>query len=106
MAMPPEKIKFERWSGHGCSNSDYSFVRTTCCNQICVEDNELHQFFFDPNDPMAHLNLWEDGLNCPICGHHDWEISDRLEDLDGSEFEVWPTLANRSSEQVGTSNGG
>jgi hypothetical protein len=105
MALSPDKIKFEQWSGHGCGNSDYSFVRTICCNQICVEDNELHQFFFDPNDPSAHSNLWEDGLNCPICGNHDWEISDRLEDLEGSEFEVWPTLGN-PKQRAAPSNGG
>ena len=71
-----------------------------CCNRICVEDNELHEFYFDPKDPSANLNLWEDGLVCPICGHDDWSVSDRLGDLDGSEFENWPHLAKRSSEQA------
>jgi len=92
MAHPPDKQRFETWSKAGCSNSDYSFVRTLCCGTICVEDNELHEMYYDPNDPEKNLSLWTEGLSCPICGNADWEISDTLGELDGAEKEAWPAF--------------
>ncbi len=89
MAVLPDKKRFESWSKAGCCNSDYSFVRTLCCGTICVEDNELHDLFYDPDDPEKNLSLWRDGLRCPICGAENWEISDTLGELDGKEKDGW-----------------
>lgn len=98
MAHPPDKQRFENWSKGGCSNSDYSFVRTLCCARICVEDNELHELFFDPEDPEKRLTLWTSGLSCPLCGKADWEISGTLGELDGTEKEIWPTVVQGGTD--------
>jgi hypothetical protein len=92
MAFPPNKEKFENWSGLGCSNSSYAFVVTNCCSSICVEDEELHEFFYDSQDSSRHIALYEDDLCCPVCNAEEWTYTDKLGIHDGREYSEWPNV--------------
>ena len=76
---------FELRSQAGCSNSDYGFVRTSCCGSCCVEDRELHQLYFDPANPTQSAALWE-SIACPVCGSRDWDLTEvtNLQDVPDS----------------------
>jgi len=100
MAFPPNKEKFEKWSGLGCSNSSYAFVVTNCCSSICVEDEELHELFYDSNDPSRYIALYDNDLTCPVCGGKGWEYTDKLGVNDGREYTEWPNVLEFDSSSL------
>ena len=100
MAFPPNKEKFENWSGLGCSNSSYAFVVPNCCSAICVEDEELHEFFYDSHDPSRHIALYVDDLPCPVCGVKEWDYTDKLGVNDGREYTEWPNVLEFDSSSL------
>ena len=100
MAFNPNKNKFEKWSGRGCSNSSYVFVVTNCCLSFCVEDEELHELFYDSNDPSRYISLYENDLSCPICGNEKWEYTDKLGINDGREYTEWPNILDFDSSSI------
>lgn len=75
-----DKVTFEASGAHGCSNSDYDFVITTCCERVGVVDEELHDFYFDCEKPSLSLSLAL-GADCPFCesGIWDYRVLDQLE---------------------------
>ena len=97
MHITLDKKRFETWSKIGCSNSEYSFVRTLCCSKICVEDNELHELFYDSSDSTKKMNLWTSSLSCPICGESKWEVSDISEPLNTPEQNSWHAVTTQQS---------
>lgn len=68
-----DKAAFEARGGFGCSSSAYALVRTTCCGRFAVEDEELLDLYFDPDDLTKTVKLYEDGA-CPFCGSDDWDL--------------------------------
>lgn len=73
-----EKRRFESWSKGGCDNSHYRLTQTTCCQTYCVEDDELHDLYFDPQDPAKRIALYQsldvELFPCPICRAHHWDL--------------------------------
>jgi len=69
-----EKFLFEKRSARGCSNSDYTFAVTTCCELIGVVDDELHDFYWDAED-LGRAVSFLDGSVCPACSSSDWSLS-------------------------------
>lgn len=74
-----DKFVFEKCSNSGCSNSDYQLCRTDCCGRFGVEDDELHDFYYDPNDLSRHVFL-EHGSICPFCGVKNFQFQE-IEDI-------------------------
>jgi hypothetical protein len=80
-----DKNIFEKAGAKGCSNSDYNLVFTSCCHSYLVEDEELHNIYYDPNDVSKVI----DALNlkqCPICYSDKWDFS---------EVSEWPRSPNQ-----------
>jgi hypothetical protein len=73
--MRADKQEVERRGALGCNNSDYHIRRTTCCNSCCVEDEELHNLFFDTKDLTKKVPLWNEEP-CPVCGSAVWDLLD------------------------------
>jgi hypothetical protein len=73
-----DKAVFERRGARGCSNSDYDFLRTSCCSAWCVEDSELSDLYIDPNDLTDVLSLLgapgEKWVVCPLCGSETYDL--------------------------------
>lgn len=70
-----DQKKFESRSPAGCSNSDYRLNQTTCCGSYGVEDTELLEFYFDPND-LSRRILLVAGCVCPFCGAKEWNLNE------------------------------
>jgi hypothetical protein len=68
-----DKYHFEARGGVGCSNSDFSLHRTTCCGAYCVEDEELLTLYYDPAELTKHV-LLNGGIPCPCCGSARWDL--------------------------------
>ena len=70
-----DKWAFQSRGGCGISESDYNLLRTTCCKSFFVEDDELLDYYLDPNDlnKVAHLLK---GSPCPFCGSKDFGFED------------------------------
>src|SRR5271163_2047379 len=70
-----EKHLFEKRGGCGCKESDYNLLRTTCCKTFIVEDDELLDYYFDPNDLKKTVHFSK-GEPCPFCGNKNWSYED------------------------------
>ncbi len=49
------------------ADSRHHLCRTQCCGQFGVEDNELLDFYFDPND-LSKLIFMDEHIERPFCG--------------------------------------
>ncbi len=67
-----DKNIIEKAGARGCDNSDYNIVRTTCCNSYLVEDDELNEVYFDPEDLRKVIDVTYSG-ECPVCGSSSWD---------------------------------
>lgn len=83
-----DKEAFENWSQGGCSNSDYAVVVTTCCGAFLVEDIELGDLYWNPEDPTDVVKIWVI-QDCPVCGAVQWDFSDALQE----QFRECPWVA-------------
>jgi hypothetical protein len=68
-----DKRVFEERGAHGCSNSDYTFALTTCCERVGVLDDELGEFYWSSETPSESLSLERDSA-CPFCDASDWDL--------------------------------
>ena len=75
-----DKVVFEERGARGCSNSDYTFVITTCCERVGVIDEELDDFYWSADSPSKSLSLC-DGAACPFCDASSWKLK-HLDDID------------------------
>src|SRR6478735_5175705 len=75
-----DKLVFEDRGAHGCSNSDYDFAITTCCEKVGVVDEELGDFYWSSDSPSQSTSLHADSA-CPFCGAVDWSYR-RLDELE------------------------
>lgn len=71
---------FESRGAHGCSNSDYTFALTTCCERVGVVDDELSDFYWSSDTPSSSLSLFDEP-SCPFCGASTWSYHP-IEDLE------------------------
>jgi hypothetical protein len=92
MAYLIDKALFEARSGGGCSNSAYTLVRTTCCRNFAVEDDELLNLYYDPHDLTRIARLYRN-QNCPFCGSGKWDF----EEIEAAELlpSIWAWAAIR-----------
>lgn len=75
-----DKFVFESRGAHGCSNSDYGFVMTTCCEKVGVVDEELGQFYWSADTPSRSVTTLGESV-CPFCDASKWGYR-RLNDFD------------------------
>ncbi len=75
-----DKHILENSGARGCRNSDYNLVLTTCCNSYLVEDDELQDIYYDPEDLNKVIDITDQG-NCPICDSEVWDYK---------ELKEWP----------------
>ncbi len=75
-----DKKIFETRGGFGCSNSDYTLVRTTCCGNFAVEDEELLDLYYDSENLNKVVKLFEK-QNCPFCNKNDWDFEEITDSL-------------------------
>jgi hypothetical protein len=68
-----DKYQFESRGAVGCTNSDYSLQRTSCCQSYAAEDDELSDLYFDPADLSHRVSLLH-SPRCPFCGAAQWEL--------------------------------
>ena len=80
----------ERLGASGCSNSDYTFVVTTCCARFGIEDGELHTFYWDAVDLTHKMDLFDDST-CPLCGAAEWNLDAVAIDQAVPEAWLWAT---------------
>jgi len=94
-----DKWHFEARGGHGCDNSDYRLLRTTCCGFYVVEDVELLDLYVDPADLNNSIALGYSPRHgeplpmCPFCGAAEWDLVE-IQDITGVP-EVWEWAAKR-----------
>jgi hypothetical protein len=88
---------FERRGASGCSNSDYSFVVTTCCAHVGIEDSELHLYYWDPSDLSTSLRMYE-ASGCPTCGAADWDLESRSENEAPPTAWLWAVRASTQTK--------
>jgi hypothetical protein len=70
-----DKWAFQSRGGHGISESNYNLLRTTCCKSFLVEDDELLDYYIDPNNLEKVAQLLK-GSSCPFCGSNDFSFED------------------------------
>ncbi len=79
-----DKFTFEKHGARGCSDSHYTFQRTTCCGAVGVADDELDAFYWDPEALSHCVSLLEEST-CPFCRRSDWHLepveAEREEDV-------------------------
>ncbi|HEY6556310.1 MAG TPA: hypothetical protein VI072_03515 [Polyangiaceae bacterium] len=68
-----DKFIFESRGAHGCSNSDYTFAMTSCCERVGVIDDELSEFYWSSETPSRSVSLLN-GSSCPFCDASDWHL--------------------------------
>lgn len=68
-----DDVVFQARGAHGCSNSDYDFVLTSCCERVGVIDNELDDFYWDAETPSRSVDLSQ-LPDCPLCGAATWSL--------------------------------
>jgi hypothetical protein len=71
---------FESRGAHGCSNSDYAFALTTCCERVGVVDDELSDFYWSSDTPSSSLSLFDEP-SCPFCSAPTWSFR-RIDELE------------------------
>ena len=69
-----DKFTFEKQGARGCSDSDYTFAVSTCCGFVGVVDDELHDFYWDPQDLGHVLSVFQDAV-CPACRRSEWDFN-------------------------------
>lgn len=74
-----DKFVFEDRGARGCSDSDYEFAITTCCERVGVVDEELGDFYWSSDTPSRSITILE-GSNCPFCDASTWKYR-HIEDL-------------------------
>ncbi len=74
-----DKAAFEKRGARGVAGSNCRFVMTTCCERVGVVDDELHDFYFDPEAPDRAVSLVADA-ECPFCAATTWSLH-RLDEL-------------------------
>lgn len=74
-----DKASFEARGAHGVADSEYRFVMTTCCERVGIVDDELAEFYFDPEKPARSLSLVGD-VECPFCEATTWSLH-RIDEL-------------------------
>jgi hypothetical protein len=74
-----DKFVFEDRGAHGCSNSDYDFAITTCCERVGVVDEELSDFYWSSDTPSRSVTTLAES-NCPFCGASTWDYR-HIDDL-------------------------
>ncbi len=70
-----DKLTFESRGARGCSDSNYAFGMTTCCERVGIVDHELDEFYWSSDTPSSSLSLLE-GAACPFCGASRWDLHD------------------------------
>jgi len=75
-----DKVAFEERGAHGCSDSDYDFAITTCCERVGIVDEELSDFYWSSDTPSRSISTLADST-CPFCSASDWDYR-RIDDLD------------------------
>ena len=73
-----DKKIIEKAGARGCDDSDYNIVKTTCCNSYLVEDDELNDVYFDPEDLNKVIDVAYSG-ECPLCGSSTWDYKQLTE---------------------------
>ena len=68
-----DKLVFENRGAHGCSNSDYGFAITTCCERVGVIDDELSDFYWSFETPSKSISLFNESP-CPFCDASSWNF--------------------------------
>src|SRR4051812_21022417 len=68
-----DNVVFEARGAHGCSNSDYDFALTTCCERVGVVDHELDELYWDFETPTHSVSLSQ-SPDCPFCGSVGWSL--------------------------------
>jgi hypothetical protein len=68
-----DKLVFESRGAHGCSDSDYTFALTTCCERVGVVDDELGDFYWSSDTPSRSISLGDESA-CPFCGASGWSF--------------------------------
>lgn len=66
-----DKCVFEERGAHGCSNSDYDFAITTCCERVGVVDEELSDFYWSSDTPSRSIGICAESA-CPFCDASNW----------------------------------
>jgi hypothetical protein len=66
-----DKRVFEQRGAHGVVDSDYRFVMTTCCERVGILDDELDDFYFDPENAGRSVSRLGDAA-CPFCEAATW----------------------------------
>jgi hypothetical protein len=74
-----DKFVFEDRGAHGCSNSDYEFAITTCCERVGVVDDELGDFYWSSDTPSRSITILAES-DYPFCGASDWNYR-QIDDL-------------------------
>lgn len=74
-----DKFTFEKRGARGVSDSHYAFALTSCCERVGVIDEELQDFYWNPDTPSLSISLLE-GAPCPSCGAPSWELH-RIRDV-------------------------
>lgn len=74
-----DKTVFEDRGARGCSDSDYDFAITTCCERVGVVDEELCEFYWSSDTPSRSITLLP-GTDCPFCGASNWSYR-KIDDL-------------------------
>lgn len=68
-----DKFAFEQRGARGCSDSTYAFALTSCCERVGIIDDELGEFYFNPDTPSHSVSVF-DGSACPLCGAPRWAL--------------------------------
>ena len=74
-----DKLAFEKRGARGCSGSTYAFALTSCCERVGIIDDELGDFYWNPDTPSSSVSVF-DGSACPLCGAPRWALR-RIEDM-------------------------
>jgi len=62
----------------GLDNSSYHIAITTWCRSYLVEDDELNDVYFDPEDLSKAIDIVSRDI-CPIYGSNEWDYTQLIE---------------------------
>jgi hypothetical protein len=90
--------RFEKRIEPRTGNADYVLMRTSCCGQYCVEEDELSDLYFAQNDLLKRVTLLRAGddtsmFACPMCGAAEWDLAEVAELADVPDewrWACWP----------------
>ena len=69
-----DKYLVENAGARGCGDSDYNLAITTCCGTYVIEDDELHDVYFDPTNLSKVVGV-EELERCPVCLKKEWDYT-------------------------------